>query len=125
MQESLDDTILKQDTVRQSRQAVEIGQAMNLSFRLFPIGDVLSRSDDRKRLHLVIEHRLCLEVDRKIRSVRQDKTMVDIARDPLAQDAPQSLIDAMTVFWMHELDKRVEGSGKVLRSNAHQTTELS
>ena len=56
---------------------------MNLSFRLFPIGDVLRRPDDRERFHLVVEHCLCLEIDRKIRSVRQDKTMVDIARNSL------------------------------------------
>jgi hypothetical protein len=32
--------------------------------------------------------------------------MVDIARDSLAQDALQGLIDTIAVFCMHELDKR-------------------
>jgi len=70
----------------------------------------------------VVEYRLCLEIDRKIAPFGQDKTMVNIARTRSLKMRFRASLTRSRSSACYELDKRVEGSSKVLRSNAHQTT---
>ncbi len=124
MRERLGDAIFEERPIGQTGQAVKIGQSMDLPFGALPFADVLSRSHDRQGLELIVKHRLRLQIDRKIRAVRQDKPMSDIAGLPLAQDPLQSLGHAVLILRMHQLEKCIKSSAEIAGPNAHQPAQF-